>query len=84
MLLHALIPPAVLMGQACSLVFFQGCKWAVLVAGIRRRHPFHGAEIKADAVAQEVVRAREEHTLEGITFSGGEPMQQADSLLRSI
>jgi hypothetical protein len=34
-----------------------------------------------DAVAHEVLRARKEHVLEGITFSGGEPMQQADSLL---
>ncbi len=38
-------------------------------------------EIKVDAVVREVLRARQEHTLEGITFSGGEPMQQADSLV---
>ena len=37
-----------------------------------------------DVVAQEVLRSRQEHRLEGITFSGGEPMQQADSLLRLI
>jgi len=35
-----------------------------------------------DAAVQEVLRAHQEHTLEGVTFSGGEPMQQADSLLR--
>jgi len=37
-----------------------------------------------DVIAQEVLRSRQEHKLEGITFSGGEPMQQADSLLRLI
>ena len=37
-----------------------------------------------DAVAQKVLGACQEHPLEGITFSGGEPMQQADSLLRLI
>jgi anaerobic ribonucleoside-triphosphate reductase activating protein len=37
-----------------------------------------------DAVAHEVRQAHPEHSLEGVTFSGGEPMQQADSLLRLI
>jgi hypothetical protein len=34
-----------------------------------------------DAVAHEVLQAHTEHSLEGLTFSGGEPMQQADSLI---
>jgi anaerobic ribonucleoside-triphosphate reductase activating protein len=38
--------------------------------------------MKVDVVVHDVLRAHQEHTLEGITFSGGEPMQQADSLLR--
>jgi len=38
-------------------------------------------EMTVDAIAQEVLRAHAEHYLEGVTFSGGEPMQQADSLL---
>jgi len=40
-------------------------------------HHFHATEIKVDDVAQEVLRSREEHSMEGVTFSGGEPMQQA-------
>src|ERR1019366_1349920 len=40
--------------------------------------------VTVDAAVQEVLRAHREHTLEGVTFSGGEPMQQADSLLRLI
>lgn len=34
-----------------------------------------------EAAAEGVLRACREHDLEGVTFSGGEPMQQADSLL---
>ena len=47
-------------------------------------HHFHGAEVTVDLAVQEVLRSRHEQTLEGVTFSGGEPMQQADSLLRLI
>ena len=43
--------------------------------------PFQGTEAKVDAVVQEVLRAQAQHALEGVTFSGGEPMQQAGSLL---
>jgi hypothetical protein len=34
-----------------------------------------------DAVAHQVLQTHNEHSLEGVTFSGGEPIQQADSLL---
>jgi hypothetical protein len=37
-----------------------------------------------DPVVQEVLRAQAQHAIEGVTFSGGEPMQQADSLLPLI
>ena len=85
MLLHALIPASRANGPGLrAVVFFQGCKVGCVGCWNPRTHPFHGAEITVDAVAQEVLRARQEHTLEGITFSGGEPMQQADSLLRLI
>ena len=86
MLLHALIPASRANGPGLrAVVFFQGCTTRLsLAVGIRETHPFRGAEVTVDAVAQEVLRARQEHTLEGVTFSGGEPMQQADSLLRLI
>jgi len=45
---------------------------------------FRGGEMIVDAVAREVLKAHTEHSLEGVTFSGGEPMQQANSLLRLI
>ncbi len=85
MLLHALIPASRANGPRLrAVLFFQGCKVGCVGCWNPRTHPFHGAEIKVDAVGQELLGACQEHTLEGITFSGGEPMQQADSLLRLI
>src|SRR5271157_5762070 len=82
MLLHALIPASRANGPGLrAVVFFQGCTVGCVGCWNPRTHPFHGDEVTVDAVAQEVLRAHQEHTLEGITFSGGEPMQQADSLL---
>jgi anaerobic ribonucleoside-triphosphate reductase activating protein len=82
MLLHALIPASRANGPGLrTVVFFQGCKLHCVGCWNPKSHHFHGGDIKIEAVAQDVLRARQEHALEGITFSGGEPMQQADSLL---
>jgi anaerobic ribonucleoside-triphosphate reductase activating protein len=82
MLVHALIPASRANGPGLrAVVFFQGCSIGCPKCWNPSTHPFHGPEIKVDAVVEEVLRAGQEHTLEGITFSGGEPMQQADSLL---
>jgi anaerobic ribonucleoside-triphosphate reductase activating protein len=85
MLLHALIPASRANGPSLrAVVFFQGCRVGCVGCWNPRTHPFHGEEIKVDAVVEGVLRARQEHTLEGVAFSGGEPMQQADSLLQLI
>jgi len=85
MLLHALIPASCANGPGLrAVVFFQGCKLGCVGCWNPRTHPFRGAEVTVDGVAHEVLRARQEYTLEGITFSGGEPMQQAESLLQLI
>ena len=82
MLLHALIPASRANGPGLrAVVFFQGCKLGCVGCWNPNSHHFHGGDIKVDAVVQDVLRARQEHVLQGITFSGGEPMQQADSLL---
>ena len=85
MLLHALIPASRANGPGIrAVVFCQGCRLGCVGCWNPRTHAFHGVEITADGVVQEVFRARQEHSLEGITFSGGEPMQQADCLLSLI
>src|ERR1039457_3676760 len=85
MLLHASIPASRANGPGLrTVVFFQGCSIGCAKCWNPKSHQFHGTEITVDAVTQEVLRAHQEHALDGVTFSGGEPMQQADSLLRLI
>ena len=85
MLLHALIPASRANGPGLrSVVFFQGCSIHCVGCWNPKSHQFQGVDIKVDAVIEKVLRARQEYSLEGVTFSGGEPMQQADSLLRLI
>jgi anaerobic ribonucleoside-triphosphate reductase activating protein len=82
MLLHALIPASRANGPGLrAVVFFQGCTLHCRACWNPKSHPFGGSEMTVDAVAEDVLRACQEHVLEGITFSGGEPMQQADCLL---
>jgi len=85
MLLHALIPASRANGPGIrTVVFFQGCSIGCPKCWNPSTHQFLGTEVTVDAAVQEVLGAHQEHILEGVTFSGGEPMQQADSLLRLI
>jgi anaerobic ribonucleoside-triphosphate reductase activating protein len=82
MLLHALIPASRANGPGLrAVVFFQGCSIGCAKCWNPKSHQFQGPEVTVDAVALEVLKSRQEHSLEGVTFSGGEPMQQADCLL---
>jgi anaerobic ribonucleoside-triphosphate reductase activating protein len=85
MLLHALIPASRANGPGLrTVVFFQGCTLRCRSCWNPQSHPFCGVEETVDAIVREALRAHSAHSLEGVTFSGGEPMQQADSLLRLI
>ena len=85
MLLHAIIPASRANGPGLrAVVFFQGCKLGCPGCWNFLTHPFKGMELPAEVVAEEVLRVPGEHLLEGVTFSGGEPMQQADCLLALI
>jgi anaerobic ribonucleoside-triphosphate reductase activating protein len=82
MLLHALIPASRANGPGLrAVVFFQGCTLACRGCFNPETHSFAGTEVTVDAVADKVLRAHKEHGVEGVTFSGGEPMQQAAALL---
>ncbi len=82
MLLHALIPASRANGPGLrAVVFFQGCTLGCPGCWNPETHHFRGMEVTVDAVVKELLRASAEQALEGVTFSGGEPMQQADSLL---
>ena len=82
MLLHAFIPASRANGPGLrAVVFFQGCTLACRACFNPATHPFTGTEVSVHVVAERVVRAYNEYKLEGVTFSGGEPMQQAPALL---
>jgi anaerobic ribonucleoside-triphosphate reductase activating protein len=82
MLLHALIPASRVNGPGLrAVLFFQGCSLACKGCWNPRSHRFEGSEESVETVVSKILRARREFALEGITCSGGEPMQQADSLL---
>ena len=85
MLLHAFIPASRANGPGLrSVVFFQGCTLACQNCFNPDSHPFTGADVTVPAVADRVLQAHKEHAVEGVTFSGGEPMQQAPALLELI
>ena len=88
MLLHAFIPASRANGPGLrAVVFCQGCSVGCCGCFNPETHAFEGRESTVEAVAEAVVRAHDKHSLEGVTFSGGEPMQQADivmALIRTI
>jgi anaerobic ribonucleoside-triphosphate reductase activating protein len=82
MLLPAFIPASRANGPGLrSVVFFQGCTLACQNCFNPDSHPFTGADVTVLTVADQVSQAHKEHAVEGVTFSGGEPMQQAPALL---
>ena len=80
--LHAMIPASRANGPGLrAVVFFQGCTLGCEKCFNPTTHVFQGVEVATEKVVEALVEAYREHILEGATFSGGEPMQQAESLL---
>ena len=81
MLVHAIMPASRANGPGLRcVVFVQGCNLNCPGCWNPRSHAFHGAELAIEAILAEVVHWHRQHALDGVTFSGGEPMQQADDL----
>lgn len=82
MLLHAFIPASRANGPGLrAVVFFQGCSLGCAGCWNERTHRFTGPDVPVDSLAAQVLKVHADGALEGVTFSGGEPMQQAESLL---
>lgn len=82
MLLHGFVHASRANGPGLrAVVFFQGCSLGCEGCWNIRSHKFHGPEVSTAFVAQEIDTAIRTSSLEGITFSGGEPMQQASALV---
>lgn len=67
-----------------SVVYFQGCNLDCAGCWNPATHPFVGSPRRVQDLAEQVAVAHRTHALEGATFSGGEPMQQALDLLEVI
>ena len=85
MLLHAILPASLANGPGLrAVVFFQGCSLGCEKCFNPYTHVFQGPEITPEEVVDKLIYAHGQQVFEGVTFSGGEPMQQADSLLTLV
>ena len=82
MLIHGLVAHSRVNGPGVrAVVYFQGCNLGCASCWNPATHAFAGTSREVRDVAQLVAAAHTAHALEGVTFSGGEPMQQALDLL---
>src|SRR5438132_1228034 len=85
MLIHGFVGGSRVNGPGLrAVVYFQGCTLGCRDCWNPETHVFAGKERSIAEVTNLVVSAHQESALEGVTFSGGEPMQQADALLALI
>ena len=85
MLIHGIVSGSRVNGPGLrAVVYFQGCKLGCEKCWNPTAHTFTGNERSIAEVTGLVLSAHQERALEGVTFSGGEPMQQADALLALI
>ena len=81
MLVHAIMPASRANGPGLRCVLFvQGCNLGCAGCWNRSTHPFRGTEFSNEAILAELVSCQRQYSLDGVTFSGGEPMQQAADL----
>src|SRR5712692_10746601 len=82
MLLHAFVAASRANGPGLrAVIYFQGCSLQCAGCWNTGTHKFRGIERTVTEVAQRFEEASRLERLQGATFSGGEPMQQAQALL---
>ena len=85
MLIHGFVAPSRVNGPgARAVVYFQGCNLGCVGCWNPATHAFTGLPRGLQDVAEQVASAHQTHAIDGVTFSGGEPMQQALDLLDLI
>jgi anaerobic ribonucleoside-triphosphate reductase activating protein len=85
MFLHAFVPASRANGPGVrAVVYFQGCSLKCAGCWNPDTHKFRGVEVTVLEMAQRLEEASRLEPSEGVTFSGGEPMQQAEALLELI
>ncbi|MEJ7607612.1 MAG: 4Fe-4S single cluster domain-containing protein [Bryobacteraceae bacterium] len=85
MLIHGFVAHSRVNGPGVrAVVYFQGCNLGCDGCWNPSTHAFIGPSHDAADVAEQIARAHRTYAIEGVTFSGGEPMQQAPDLLALI
>lgn len=85
MLIHGFVGASRVNGPGLrAVVYFQGCSLGCRSCWNPKSHPFIGDEHSVEEVAGWVLSANLDTALDGVTFSGGEPMQQAGDLLALV
>ena len=85
MLIHGFVAHSRVNGPGMrAVVYFQGCNLGCNGCWNPATHTFIGLSHEAQDVAEQVAAAHKTQFIEGVTFSGGEPMQQALDLLEVV
>jgi anaerobic ribonucleoside-triphosphate reductase activating protein len=85
MLIHGFVAHSQVNGPGMrAIVYLQGCNLGCAGCWNPATHAFVGPPREAQDVAEQVAAAHQTHAIDGVTFSGGEPMQQALDLLDLI
>ena len=85
MLIHGFIAHSQVNGPGVrAVVYFQGCNLGCVGCWNPATHAFAGLSHETQDVAEQVASAHQTQAIDGVTFSGGEPMQQALDLLDLI
>ena len=85
MLIHGFVPVSRANGPGRRAVLWvQGCGLGCRSCWNPGALPFEGTPTDAHEIVQRVLALRQDGMIEGVTFSGGEPMQQAPSVLGLI
>ena len=85
MLIHGFVAHSQVNGPGVrAVVYCQGCNLGCASCWNPATHAFTGPSREVEDVADQIAAAHRTHEIDGVTFSGGEPMQQASDLLGLI
>jgi anaerobic ribonucleoside-triphosphate reductase activating protein len=85
MLIHGFVPVSRANGPGRrAVLWFQGCNLNCPGCFNQASHLFEGSPTDGSDIIQRVLALHDAKEIEGLTFSGGEPMQQASSVLELI
>jgi anaerobic ribonucleoside-triphosphate reductase activating protein len=85
MLIHGFVPVSRANGPGRrAVLWLQGCSLGCPSCWNQAGQPFTGTPTDGQEIVERVLALQQAGMIEGLTFSGGEPMQQAPSLLGLI